>query len=232
VITVTVDPRKLITTLDTLSERQLPFACMKALNECAVKFQEDERKVIQAGFIIRRPWVLQGVKINREDFATKQKLSVRVHIDPTRDFLGKFERGGTRTPRAGKKGLAVPIAAKASAKSIVKASLRPKALHFVKRSGGGSGVTVFTGDRKTILIQRPDGSGVILQRQGRKVAKKKLLRGAKRLDRLVLLYVLRPRTPVPASLHFEQTAKKSFLANWPGVFTSWWNKAIATARPT
>ena len=49
--------------LDNLHERQLPFATMKALNECATLFQADERSVMQREFTIRRPWTLQGVKM-------------------------------------------------------------------------------------------------------------------------------------------------------------------------
>src|SRR3954468_14135275 len=97
-IEIEFDPKKLITTLDALGERQLPFAAMKTLNELATGFQTDERAVIQSEFTVRRPWVLQGVKIDRGDFATKEKLEARVHIDADHNFLDKFEAGGTRAP--------------------------------------------------------------------------------------------------------------------------------------
>jgi hypothetical protein len=99
-ISITVDPKALITTMGAAAN-QLPFATAKALNECAVGFQTDERAVMQQDFIIRRPWVLQRVKIDRGDFATKTKLSVRIRIDDQGDFLNKFEGGGIRTPGQG-----------------------------------------------------------------------------------------------------------------------------------
>jgi hypothetical protein len=234
VLDISIDPRLCVQTLNGM-DAQLPFAVAKALNEVAVKFQADERDVIRSTMTIRRPWVLQGVKIDRQDFATKQKLSVRVHVEGDRDFLEKFEEGGTRGPRAGKRALSVPIGAKRSPQSIVPASLRPKALLRGGKELHGSGVTIIEGALNTVLIQKADGSGVILQRKGRKVALKKrhhgpLQKGQRRDPRMVVLFILRPRTPVPRSLRFGETAAKSFAANWPKAMTRWWNEAVRTAR--
>lgn len=215
-------------------ERQLPFATARALNDVAVGFQQDERAVIQREFTIRRPWVLQGVKINRGDFATKTKPEVTIRIDPSRDFLGKFEQGGTRVPRQGHKGLSVPLAARRNLATVIPRGMRPKAFNFKALSTKG-GKRILKGDKGTFLIQKADGSGVILQRKGRKVAVSKrhhgpLMKGQRRDYALVTLFVLRPRTPVPADLHFVDTAYKSFRMRWPSSFTKWWNESVRTAR--
>lgn len=228
-IEISVDPRELVASMNGM-EAQLPYAAARALNECAVAFQADERAVMQSEFTIRRPWVLQRIKINRNEFATKAKPEVVVRVDPQGDFLNKFEAGGIRTPRGGKKALSVPIGAKPNPRAIVKDSLRPKALDF-KKVGAG----VFKGANRTFLIQRPDGTGVILQRKGRAVALKKrqhgpLQKGQRRDYALVVLYVLRPRTPVPADLHFVETARKSFALHWAPAFGKWWNESVRTAR--
>jgi hypothetical protein len=212
-ISITVDPKALITTMGAAAN-QLPFATAKALNECAVGFQTDERAVMQQDFIIRRPWVLQRVKIDRGDFATKTKLSVRIRIDDQGDFLNKFEGGGIRTPLAGRRGLVIPLtggAAKRSPQSIVPDKLRPKNLAFKTLQSKG-GFQILKGDQRTFLIQRPDGSGVILQRKGSKVAVKRrhqgpLMAGQRRDYSLVVLFTIKPRTRVPDSLHFYDTPR-------------------------
>jgi hypothetical protein len=233
VIEISVDPRELIAAMNGM-ERQLPFATARALNETAVAFQQDERDVMRREFTIRRPWVEQGIKINRQDFATKAKPEVTIRVDQQRDFLNKFEQGGMRMPRAGKKALSIPIGAKPNPRAIVKDQLRPKALDFKQISTQG-GTRIFKGANRTFLIQRPDGRGVILQRKGRKVAVSKrqhgpLMKGQRRDYALVVLYVLRPRTPVPADLHFQETARKSFGLHWNQSFTKWWNEAVRTAN--
>lgn len=225
---LSIDPRQFIQAMGSF-ESQMPWAVMKALNEVGVTFQADERARIQSEFIVRRPWVLQGVKINRGDFATKSKLEVIVRIDPSRDFLGKFEFGGMRVPRAGRKALSVPIAAKRTPQTVIPTALRPKSFHF---KGHGR---VLKGDSGTFLIQRPDGSGVILQRKARSVSLKKrqhgpLMRGQRRDYRLVTLYVLKPRTRVPPDLHFHQTAQATFAKAFGPAMTKWWNEAVRTAN--
>lgn len=238
-LSITADPKKLVTIMGA-AESQLPFATAKALNECAVIFQNDLRKVMQEDFTIRRPWVLQGVKIDRQDFATKQNLGVRIHIDEAgayggRGFLKKFELGGFRAPGAGKRALVMPFtgsAAKRNANSIVPDKLRPKNLQLHK-VGSRGGATILEGDQNTFMIQRADGSGVILQRKGSKAALKKrrhgpLMKGQRRDFALVPLFILKPRTRVPNTLHFYDTATRSFGANWTNAFNKWWNEAVRT----
>jgi hypothetical protein len=239
VIEISFDPSHLIASCKGM-EAQLPFATARALNELATTFQIEEREVIQRAFTIRRPWVLSGVKINRGDFATKTKPYVVIHIDPSRDFLSKFERGGVRTPSAGGKSLAIPLAVRPTPQTVVPMGKRPRAFNFrqvqsakvmpllrkrfqsesIRRATGDGRLKVFVGDKNTILLQANNGSGVILQRIGR----------GKQRAGLKVLYTLRPKTPVPADLHFVDTAYKSFNAHWRQSFTKWWNESVRTAH--
>lgn len=233
-ITITADPKALIATMAGM-EKQLPFATMKALNETANFFQRDQRQVMQKEFLIRRPWVLQGVKIDRGDFATKAKLNVRIHIDEKQDFFNKFEDGGIRTPRTGK-ALSIPIDVRTSRTTVVPTRLRPKNLGLAGANRGKGGTTIVEGSNGVFMIQKADGSGVILQRLARKIGVKRrqhmaLQKGQRHDYAVKVLYALKPRTPIPASLHFDDTAKTSFETSWPIAFEKWWNEAVRTAKP-
>lgn len=231
--TVTIDGRQLAATFDGM-EQQLPFATARALNEVATAFQANERGVIQGDMTIRRPWVLQGIKINRGDFATTDNLRAIVGVDPQRDFLDKFEQGGIRAPRASK-ALSVPLAARSSPQSVVPNALRPRRLGFGNPIATKDGGVMMRGSNRTFIIQNADGSGVVLQRKSRAVAVKKrqqrvLMLGQRHDDSLIVLYRLAPRTHVPASLHFLETAHLTFERTWPTAFAKWWNEAVRTAR--
>lgn len=236
--TVAVDPHDLIAKAQLL-EAQIPFAAMKALNQTATEFQSDERGVIQRGMTIRRPWVLQGVKIDRGDFATKQKLSVRVQISPDRDFLDKFEEGGTRFPIGSSRSLAVPIAVRRTKTQVIRRDQAPKSFNFTQAfSSRSSRWTIFKGERGAFILQRPDGSGVLLQRTRRpqlgpsRYGNRNLVRRRAygHDPNLVIKWALKPSTPVPRLLHFEETARSSFLSRWPGNFHRWYLEALSTAR--
>lgn len=251
---ISVDLRPMLATLGNLAERQLPFATMKSLNECATLFQAAEQREIQNSFIIRRPWVLQGVKIERSDFATKQKLSVKIKVDHERDFLNKFEEGGVRTPIGNSRALAVPVNVRRTKAQIISKTQTPKSFHFTRGfSSRKSQWTILKGDRRTFLLQRPDGFGVILTRTGSRRHRQhgrdvhgQFTRGARGLlsgrdsqfrrwghdPNLTIVWALVAQTAVPRTLHFYETANQSLLTNWPRTFTKWWNTAIATANPS
>lgn len=236
-ISIEFNPREHLGKMQ-LIEKQLPWAAAQALNDVAKGFQADERQVISGGMTIRRPWVLQGVKIDRGDFATKQKVEARVRVDEQHDFLVKFEQGGARLPRTGRS-LAVPVNVRRTKAQIIQKAQRPKSFNFQQGfSSTKSRWTIYKGDRRTFILQRPDGSGLILQRTGRA-----RLGPTRHGDRnaaprrgwghdpyLVQLWALRPTTPVPRLLWFEQTARKSWLSRWPGSFEKWYLEALRTAK--
>ncbi len=177
------------------ARRQVPFAASKALNDTIKQIQAAERAQIEKTFTLRRKqFVLRTVKINRQDFANKRNLRATVRIDPTRDFLAKFERGGVKRPHSGRS-IAVPIDVKRGKTGVGSRRLRPKALALRAHHTAG-GKTQYRGEKRTFLVERGAFRG-IFQRVGRR-----------RRSSIRLLYSLVTSVRIPASLRFERTARR------------------------
>src|SRR5690349_13251347 len=86
--------------LTSLFRDQLPFANSLALNRTGLAVQKAERAGISERFIIRRPWVTQGITIPRFSDKHDQPLKITIALDVTRAFLAKFEPGGAKTETA------------------------------------------------------------------------------------------------------------------------------------
>lgn len=198
---------------------QMPFAVATAINRTALDFQKAEREGLQERFTIRRSWVLQGVKINRGDFATKTNLEARIHVDPARDFLVKFEEGETKRPISGSR-LAVPDEARRTKKGVVSKTQRPRALKFVKH-GEGVKAVVYRGQKRTFMILRPGGQGEIYQRYGRRG------RGGGSARRL---FIFTPEAETPETLEFEATAERVVQDRFEMNFSEAFDRAVRTAR--
>lgn len=234
-ITVTVDAGDALARLTALEERQLPFALALALNRTAEEVQTEIRGHVQEAFTIRRPWVLTNVKIARENFATKTKPRVVIEIPPD-SVLGKFEGGGTKSPRSGGLSIAIPNAVRRTKAGIVSKRDRPRAFAFTQAyTSTATRVTIYRGNRRTFMLQRPDGSGVILQRVGRggpraKGAAAAPSHPARRDPALRTLWMLRPNVRIPAILQFVQRgaplARERFPINLRGMLAY----ALRTAR--
>lgn len=218
-ITISMDARQFTKDLDAAGQRQIPFAMMKTLNNTAEDVQAEQQEHIARKFTLRRPtFILNTVKINRGDWATKEKLRSIVRIDPDRDVLSKFEDEGQKTPMFGGHSLAIPIEAKRSKSDIVSAGDRPKALELNPVSSSGS-TKIAKGKKRTFLIQRADGSGGIYQRIGR--GKGSTIR---------LLYTLKTRVPLPRNLQFVENATRVVNEKMPINWTKWFAEAMRTAR--
>lgn len=191
---------------------QIPYATARAINATAIDFQKREREGLEDRFTIRRPWVLRGIKINREDFATKEKPEAIVHVDQDRSFLIKFEKGGVKRPRG--RSLVVPVDARRTKSGVVSRTIRPRALGL-KEIGGGRAV----GDKRTFLIRKPGGRGVIFQWFGR--------RGS---GQTRTLFMMIPSAKVDPRLHFEDTAKDVVRRRFEENFEREFDRAIRTAR--
>jgi hypothetical protein len=230
VISIHLNADAAISKLSDLELRQLPYA-MKLGSQshgrgnpgCAVSSPRQ-------AFTIRRPWVQKyGIKIGKGDFATKEKAWVTIQINPDADFLIKFEDGGLKRPRGSAQALAIPIEARRNKADIVQASQRPRAFQFQRASSSvGSRTTIYRGNNNTMLLQKPDGSGVILQRMAR--AQKGVKRGPGQDPHLKLLYILRPTAPIKPTLQFYEIGKRvgheRFAINMQGMLAY----AIKTAK--
>lgn len=193
---------------------QIPFATSLAINTTAKEFQREQREGLKDRFTIRRRWVLTGIKINRGDFATKRKLVARIHVDPARDFLTKFEEGGIKRPTGTR--LAIPHAVRRTATGVVSRSFRPRALRF-REVGGG----MAKGEKRTFLVRAPGGRGAILQRFGRRG------RGG---GSTRVLYTFAPAARIDPILEFEETGARVVRDRFEPNFEAAFDRAVRTAR--
>jgi hypothetical protein len=218
-INVSMDARPFIKDMDTLGQRQIPFAMMKTINETAEDFQAEQQELVARKFTLRRPtFIMNTVKINRGDFATKDNLRAIVRIDPDRDVLSKFEDQGQKTPMFAGHALAIPIEAKRSKQDIVQNSMRPRALQLTQVITAGS-QKIAKGLKRTFLIQRADGSGGIYQRQGSGIG-----------STIHMLFSLKTKVPLPRTLAFVETAKRVCGERMPINWEKWIAQALRTAR--
>ena len=203
---------------------QVPFATSLAINQTARGIQTEQRAGMRQRFTIRRAYVLQGVKFSK--FSTKRDLEAIVEIDPTREFLFKFEEGGTVRPRGTR--LAVPDEVRRGKTGVVSRVMRPRRLEF-ERWGSGPRAEVDRGKKRTFMIRKSDGTGAILQRLGRRGGKRKP-RGQRRVGKLRMLFSFTPQAEVEPSLRFELTARTVFEQSFASNFEASFDRAVRTAR--
>jgi hypothetical protein len=86
---------------------------------CDIVARDTERAGVQGEFIIRRPWVTQGIQVPTGGKATRDKLEAELVLEPSRDFLARFERGGAKTPRSGRD-LAIAESARPTPQSLMR----------------------------------------------------------------------------------------------------------------
>lgn len=203
-INVQVDTKEALDYLQRLST-QMPYATSLALNRVANKGQAAARAGIQRTFTLRRPqFLLNTVKINREDRATKTRLDVTVRIDPERDILAKFEAGGSKTPRDGRH-IAIPTNNVRRTKAdIVTKGQRPRILLDSKSAAKGR------------IFKTAAG---IFQRIGNKAA-----------STVRMLYLFRSSVRLRPQLNFVTNVTTAVKESWVAEMTQAFNDAERTAR--
>jgi hypothetical protein len=224
-IGVDIDERGAVRVIGSVL-KQINFAAANALNDVAFEARNTERTHVQEAFIIRRPFVTQGIQVPSGGKATRDHLEAELVLDPSRDFLAKFEQGGEKTPRGGHS-LAIPDAARPTPQSLIPNRLRPRNLQFAdgpaqsigfRRKGGITRRGVRQKNQglfRTFLIE---GVG-IFQRVGR---------GAGSTTRL--LYAFEPRAEIPAELKFVETAREVATRSYRDHFHRRFLDALRTAR--
>jgi hypothetical protein len=199
--------------------RQVPFATSKAINVTLNQGQEAMRRQVEGEFTLRRPtFILNTIKIAPGDRATKAKLVGTIRIDPDRDFLAPFEKGGTKRPIAGKS-LAVPAEGLPRKRSdVIPARLRPKALDLtVHRTRTGK--VQFKGQQRTFIVEKSTFNYGILQRVGRGKG-----------SRVMVLYWFQRSVEREPILRFEKTLREVVNRNWDKNLADAMDLAIRTAR--
>jgi hypothetical protein len=200
-------------TLDDVAARQLPFAASRAINALGLEFQRRQRATLQDTFTLRRPDFIarEGVK-RLGPAARKERLFVTFGTSDRASFLDKFETGESKRPREGHS-LALPVSVRRNKRDIVPRTQRPRQLldKGSQKQGAGS---VFRVPQGTSARLMPG----LYQRAGR---------GGR--ESLRFLWAFKPTTPVPASLHFERTAR-AVMAEWPDHFAREFAAALRSAK--
>lgn len=210
---IRVDPSATIKGLENLV-KQVRFATSKAMNDAAFIARDAERRHVEDAFTVRRPFVLQGIQVERP-YATKANLTVALSVEPKRDFLAKFEEGGTKTPQG--QHLAVPDAQTFDRSRVVPRGKRPKALQLRSTTTKGGRVQI-EGKQRTYLVTTPKGEG-IFQRVGKGTGSKSRL-----------LYWLTTKAHIDPDLKFVDTVTTTFLRAFSQRFTQQIANALRTAR--
>lgn len=197
--------------LSNLATQQLPFAMAKATTTVTLEARDFLKDRNRQAFIIRRAWVLNGWRVKT---ASKQDRPIRalLWLDPSRDFLAKFEDGGSKQSRSGSS-LAVPIEARKGSKGLIPDRLRIRALALRKHVTKGGKVQL-KGNEGTFTV-RTALHTFVLQRK------------AKRVD---VLYAFKRSVPIPPALHFYDNVSAYVRNEWPNIMGEALAYAIRTAR--
>jgi hypothetical protein len=152
--------------------KNLKFALALALTRTAKAAQAEVIRQLPERFTIRTTWVKRGIRIIP---ATKKRLQSSVIVKD--DFMIRQEEGGEKRSLTGH-AVAIPVAIRASKRSVTRPSRYPGALldkprHFL---------APFRSDPSTRGLFR---------RRGKKS--------------LTLLYILKDSVDVPARFEFEET---------------------------
>jgi hypothetical protein len=200
--------------------KQLPFTLSLAANRTINAAQEAIRNSLPLKFHLRR-WDFVTRTIYRRpgiwptgDNASKAEPTAAVRVHPDRDFLAKFEEGGTKTSRrAGN--LLLPTLRLDNPNLIIR---RSDPLHISKLPGSldKSGKLRTKSRLGVFLLQKPGGAKFILQR---------LTHGVVRV-----LYTFRRAVSIPKKLGFYETGVKAIDATWEKNLGEALDKALKTAR--
>lgn len=173
-IDITHDLGKLSIRLDrAMSAGNMNFALAKTLTNLAIESRDAVKQEMTEHFTIRRPWVVKGI---RAKGATKSNLTAYVWSQDSggrRDFMGRQETGGLKTPMGGGH-IAIPMkAVKPTERSLVPQVMKPKALlgRPVVIQGKTRIRVISSSSYKALLIDsKKPGHQIILIKRGGKYA--------------------------------------------------------------
>ncbi len=201
-------------TMADLIREQIPFATSKAVNDIALEARTYLQLQVRGAFVIRRPWVIAKgafpVTLSKKRDEPKRAT---IRLDASRDFLSKFEEGGTKQSRTGVK-LAVPIEARPSKGAIVPKKLGVRALNL-RATRTNDGKVQLKGEQRTFVVKTGTQT-LILQRKARGVVR--------------TLYAFKRSVPIPASLHFVDSLAAYVKGNWNEMAGSALRYALQRAR--
>lgn len=224
-LTATVTGLDQLTAYLAQARGQLPFAQSLALNRVANTIQRAIRQSLASHFTLRQSQFMERTIYRRPgiwpngDNAHKTSLTAAVRINPARDFLAKFEEGGTKQRQGGGQ-LLLPSLRLGNPMLIIK---RSDPLHQSKLPGAlmRSGKVRTKGVKGTtgvFLRQTADGRRFIVQRTGPQPTDTRLL------------YTFRTAVAIAPRLGFLDRAGATFEGAWAEEYSAALDRALATAR--
>ena len=195
------------------------YGAALGMNRTMDEAQAKVKAGLSGRFTLRRKTFIENTiyRKPREDFATKDKLEARVQVNPERDFLSKFEEGGSKRPRGGGTGgpgdkdraLAIPVGARPSKGAVVPTKYTLKALFFGQQSAISQAKSVYgkrKGVRRTLLKRSVAQDVAVMNGKVYRIA------GTKRNPKLDLLWVFKKATWIKPRLRFAKTAQEVIAA--------------------
>jgi len=207
--------------------RQIPFATAVALNKTALDAQRYQQNWILRRYTIRsRFWMSRQVK--HKPRATKLHQWTKLAIDPpgkrnAKAYIGKFEKGGRKTPRRSKN-IAIPVMAKRTGSGKIRANVQIKQFNF--RRVGRS----IIGDKRTWIIEHGASAGIYQRFGARRKKRAKSGTAHRAKGRYKMLYALARSVPIDNRLRFVQNITRIVRKQFAGRFRNAWKQAMRTAR--
>ena len=214
------DIELLLKDMGTMRLKQVPYALSRTINKMLLNIQQVQREHQRRAYTIRRrDFADRAVKIGRGDFATKDRLVGRVGYQGDQgDIFAKFEAGGEKRSPSGRNVWTPTSFARRTKSDIITKGNRPHGLNLRPvHSSIAKGSTLYRGDKRTLMIRYRDGSGLVLQRFGRRMRGRKRKHqvqeqrraGFRHDEGLKALFVYLARAPqLPASLKFLAQAQR------------------------
>ena len=254
---IRVDPAKALSDFYQYENKQIPFAVSLGLKWIGDSAQKAEQDHMRSAFKLRRDtFNVQGIKIAKEDRATKDKWELIIRLSDKTNYLEKFEESGLKQPVGGRHYLWIPND-KIFKNKIIQAGdpRRPKNLNLHRDAHGR-----IIGDERSFMIHTSNGQTLVLQRTGssghkgytkssiakltldnfgagsagpRMKAEKSMLKARKvryQDQATVKLYTLKARVSVPVKLEFTSTIGTNVAANWAPKMQQAMAQAMRTAR--
>ena len=216
-------------------ERQIPYAMAKAVNDVTLEARDYLKDRNRQAFIIRRPWVLNGWRVK---LASKRMAPIKatLWLDPTRDFLAKFEAGGRKLPVSGST-VGIPIGARPTKGRLVPNDMQIKSFGLRRHTTSGGKVQI-KGARGTFMVKTKAGA-LLLQRTTRMRAARsakgslgafRVFLGANSAGSVRVLWAFNRSVPISPVLDFYETVGRYVVNEWPHVMGEALAHAIRTAR--
>ena len=221
-VSINVDPKPILHTLREMGQdRQGPFILARGLNLLAKKVQKNLRADFEGSLTLRRKgWILQQVKINTGQWATKTRLRVVIELTQSANFISRMETGEEKHPVSGHKYLVFPNAKSFGKRIITKDNvLKYKNLGLTQTPFG------IRGRQRTFMVKTEAGTPLVLQRVA-KDAHKSYKKGREKSTGLRMLYTLIKSAKIPKKIHWYTTANQTVI----GTFTQVIKEALASVK--